>query len=184
MAPLVEKHPKIRTLNVKRKISRGAIETPAFLTPDVGGPAYAESPDVPWELEEVPIIGKRVLSRAHFQRGTVVERFSGALTYEVMQHTLQVSPFTHILDTTMVGFLSHSCSPNCLLDMVRLEVLALKDIRPGEILSCDYAVTEDKLFKQFPCSCGSADCRKWISGRRERVNDDGLAYLAELRTRS
>ena len=134
-----------------------------------------------WEIEEADVVGKRVRSLAYFARGTEVARFSGTLTYDVLQHTLQVSPFTHILDTDMVGYLAHSCAPNCLLDMVRLEVLALKDIRPGEVLTIDYATTEDVLYQQFPCSCGSADCREWITGRREQVNAEGVNYLQNRR---
>jgi hypothetical protein len=36
----------------------------------------------------------------------------------------------------------------------------------------DYAETEDTLFKQFPCSCGSSNCRGWITGRKEMVNGE------------
>jgi hypothetical protein len=34
----------------------------------------------------------------------------------------------------------------------------------------DYAETEDVLFKQFPCFCGSPNCRLWITGRKEMIN--------------
>ncbi|MBF0247919.1 MAG: SET domain-containing protein-lysine N-methyltransferase [Alphaproteobacteria bacterium] len=178
MKPSANEKSGIRPLNAKRKFPRVAdIDTSTFLHPVAELPAYGDKPEALWELEDVEVIGKRVRSLAYFQRGTVVARFAGTLTYEVMQHTLQVTPTTHILDTNMVGYLSHSCGPNCLLDMTRLEVLALKDIRPGEILSIDYAVTEDVLFKQFPCSCGSPECRHWVTGRREQVNPEGVAYL-------
>jgi len=48
-------------------------------------------------------------------------------------------------------------------------VHAIRDIRPGDYLYMDYAQTEDVLFKQFPCSCGSENCRGWITGRREQI---------------
>ncbi|WP_339138175.1 MAG: hypothetical protein WGN25_08090 [Candidatus Electrothrix sp. GW3-4] len=42
----------------------------------------------------------------------------------------------------------------------------------------DYAETEDVLFKQFPCSCGSPACRLWITGRKE---GDSVAHAAAQR---
>jgi len=32
----------------------------------------------------------------------------------------------------------------------------------------DYAETEDVLFRQFACCCGSEKCRVWITGRKEQ----------------
>lgn len=123
-------------------------------------------------------IGKGVKAVVRFARGELVARFVGTLSHTVYQHTLQVSPDTHLHDPYFVGLLSHSCAPNCVLDMQRLEILALRDIVAGDLLTCDYAMTEDILYRQFPCTCGSADCRRWITGRRELINDSGHAYLA------
>jgi hypothetical protein len=64
--------------------------------------------------------------------------------------------------------------------MNKLEVWALQDIEKGEALTMDYAQTEDKLFKQFPCSCGAINCRKWVTGRKESINETGRRYLLEL----
>ncbi|CAA7622094.1 SET domain-containing protein-lysine N-methyltransferase [Magnetospirillum sp. SS-4] len=128
-------------------------------------------------------VGKGVRAKIGFERGTLVARFTGILSNRVLQHTLQVSPDTHLHDPYFVGMMTHSCSPNCVLDMHRLEIWSLSDVAPGELLTIDYAVTEDVLFRQFPCHCGSSRCRKWITGRRERINEAGLAYLAGLASR-
>lgn len=125
-------------------------------------------------------VGRGIRVKARFERGNRVARFAGTLSNTVFQHSLQVSPTTHLHDPHFVGLLSHSCAPNCVLDMQRLEILALRDIEPGELLTIDYAVTEDSLFRQFPCNCGSSHCRRWITGRREAVNEEGRAYLADL----
>ena len=37
---------------------------------------------------------------------------------------------------------------------------------------------EDVLFRQFPCSCGSENCRGWITGRKEQT----AGYIAENMT--
>jgi hypothetical protein len=113
-------------------------------------------------------------------RGEVIHRFTGVVTPELKQHTLQVSPGLHISETKVIGFLSHSCEPDCRLDMARSEMLALRDIRAGDLLTIDYAETEDVLFRQFACHCGAKTCRHWITGRLEAPNAEGQAYLARL----
>lgn len=113
-------------------------------------------------------------------RGEVIHRFTGVVTPELKQHTLQVSPGLHISETKVIGFLSHSCEPDCRLDMARSEMLALRDIRAGDLLTIDYAATEDVLFRQFACHCGAKTCRHWITGRLEAPNAEGQAYLARL----
>src|SRR3546814_12336188 len=61
---------------------------------------------------------------------------------------LQVRPGLHISGTHFIGYLSHGCDPNCRLDMERFELVARRDIAPGETLTVDYAATEDVLFRQ------------------------------------
>lgn len=114
------------------------------------------------------------------RKGEVIHHFTGVLTPELLQHTLQVSPGLHIAETKIIGFLSHSCEPDCRLDMGRSELVALRDIRAGDLLTIDYAETEDVLYRQFACHCGAAGCRHWITGRQEAPNAEGGAYLATL----
>ncbi|MBI5166052.1 MAG: SET domain-containing protein-lysine N-methyltransferase [Magnetospirillum sp.] len=125
-------------------------------------------------------VGMGVRVKTRFERGSQVARFTGQLSNKILQHTLQVSPDTHLHDPWFVGLLTHSCSPNCVLDMQRLEIWALQDLEPGDLMTIDYAVTEDSLHRQFACGCGSPACRKWITGRREGPDSTGLAYLAGL----
>jgi hypothetical protein len=116
------------------------------------------------------------------RKAQVIHRFTGEITHELKQHTLQVSPGRHIHGTQVIGYLSHSCDPDCRLDMERSELVALRDIRPGDLLTIDYAETEDVLFRQFGCHCGADNCRQWITGRTEAPNADGRAYLAALKS--
>jgi hypothetical protein len=126
------------------------------------------------------VVGKGVRAKVRFPRGTLLARFTGILSGAILQHTLQVSPDLHLHDPYFVGLLSHSCSPNCSLEMARLEVWSLVDIEADSLLTIDYAATEDVLFRQFPCNCGSKECRRWITGRREGPNAEGRAYLDAL----
>ena len=113
--------------------------------------------------------GRGVFALRPFVRGHMICRISGIIVHEIRQHTLQITPTSHLYDPYFTGYLLHSCGPNTFLDMQRFELWALQDIGVGEALTMDYASTEDVLFKQFRCSCGSANCRNWITGRRESV---------------
>lgn len=111
--------------------------------------------------------GKGVICYRAFKRGEVIARMSGEIINEVRQHTLQISPDRHLFDTWFSGYFLHSCSPNISLDMENMTVTAVNDIAPNSYLYMDYAETEDHLFKQFPCSCGSKNCRDWIGGKKD-----------------
>lgn len=122
-------------------------------------------------------IGYGVYAKKAFGRGSLVARFTGTIVNKVVQHSLQINQTTHIYDPHFAGLLLHSCSPNVMLDMQDFTIWAIKDIDDGEALTMDYASTEDFLFKQFKCLCQSDNCRHWISGRKEKVNEEGKAYL-------
>ncbi len=123
--------------------------------------------------------GLGVYTRKAIKRGGLVARITGNIVPNITQHTLQITPTTHLYDPYFTGFLLHSCAPNIYLDMTEFELWALRDIAEGQALTMDYAQTEDVLFKQFPCLCGTANCRHWVTGRKEEVNAEGLAYLAQ-----
>jgi hypothetical protein len=68
--------------------------------------------------------------------------------------------------------------------MENLLVYAIKPIQSGDYLYMDYAQTEDVLYKQFECSCASSNCRGWITGSKEQVNDNHPDYLKFIATRA
>lgn len=123
--------------------------------------------------------GAGVYTKKDIRRGELVARITGNIVPNISQHTLQITPTTHMYDPYFTGYLLHSCSPNIYLDMTEFEVWALLDIEAGQPLTMDYASTEDILFKQFPCLCGTPNCRFWITGRKEEVNDNGMAYIEQ-----
>ncbi len=53
--------------------------------------------------------------------------------------------------------INHSCSNNCDYDGkgLKLWVTAIKDIKKGEEITCDYGFGYDSDYKQFPCNCRS-----------------------------
>ena len=59
-------------------------------------------------------------------------------------------------------WINHSCEPNtyfrCTPD--RAEVYALRSIRAGEELTCDYGESQHE--GKLPCRCGASNCRGFI----------------------
>jgi len=70
--------------------------------------------------------------------------------------------------------INHSCSNNCDYNGtgLKLWVIAIKGIKKGEELTCDYGFGYDEDYKQFPCKCGSKKCVGYIvrEGSRWRIN--------------
>lgn len=130
------------------------------------------------------LVGKGVITYRACKRGEIIARMAGHVIHEIRQHTLQITPDTHLFDPYFSGFFLHSCAPNISLNMVDFTVTALCDIAANSFLYMDYAETEDVLFKQFPCSCGAANCRGWITGRKElpesMIAQPGLIDLSQI----
>ncbi|MDM8537051.1 SET domain-containing protein-lysine N-methyltransferase [Desulfobacterales bacterium HSG17] len=124
--------------------------------------------------------GNGIYVKRHFKKGDMVSRMTGITVPYILQHTLQITPYLHLYDPHFSGLLLHSCDPLVFLDMNKLEIWALQDIEKGTALTMDYASTEDILFKQFPCVCGAMNCRAWVTGRKEPINELGQKYLHDL----
>jgi hypothetical protein len=111
------------------------------------------------------LTGLGVITYRSFNVGEVIAKMAGEVVEDIRQHTLQISPTEHLFDPHFSGYFLHSCAPNISLNMKEMTVTALLDIPAGSYLYMDYAETEDRLFKQFPCSCGTNACRGWVCGR-------------------
>jgi hypothetical protein len=111
--------------------------------------------------------GHGVLALRSFEAGELVAVINGDIIPDILQHTLQIGQGKHLLDLYFTGYLLHSCSPNISVDMQNMTVTALEDIPANTFLYMDYAQTEEVLYRQFPCSCGSDTCRGWITGSLE-----------------
>jgi SET domain-containing protein len=59
-------------------------------------------------------------------------------------------------------FVNHSCAPNLFIRIAygRAEFYAMRDIRPGEELTCDYGDSHHE--GKLPCQCKADGCRKFL----------------------
>lgn len=112
-------------------------------------------------------VGEGVTSLVSFEPGDVVFGISGFFSTEVTLFSLQIAPGLHLHDPYFYGKLLHSCDPNTYVDLKKRIFIALKPIAPGDFVTLDYMRTEDYLFRTFPCGCGAANCRGYVSGRKQ-----------------
>ena len=144
--------------------------------------SYGDDPTFPQAADFAVIqkdadSGQGVICYRSFRRGDVIAKMAGEVIDAIRQHTLQINPGKHLFDPYFSGYFLHSCSPNISLNMETMTVTALEDIDANSFLYMDYAETEDYLFKQFPCSCGSPNCRGWISGRKDIPESMPISHL-------
>lgn len=72
----------------------------------------------------------------------------------------------HFLVPRPIGegdYVNHSCNPNAGLSG-QIALVAMRDIRPGEEVCYDYAMSDTMPYDEFDCGCAQPDCRKKISG--------------------
>jgi SET domain-containing protein len=76
---------------------------------------------------------------------------------------LFIAPVTEEERELSMLYLNHSCDPNL---GVRGEItfVAMRDIRAGEELTHDWAMTDDDDYSE-ECNCGVPDCRKILTGK-------------------
>ena len=66
--------------------------------------------------------------------------------------------------------LNHSCEPNCGL-LGQLQLVAMRDIAPGEELCFDYAMCDASDYDEFQCLCQEPNCRTVVTGSDWRDPD-------------
>jgi hypothetical protein len=76
---------------------------------------------------------------------------------------LFIAPVTDEERELSMLYLNHACDPNL---GVRGEItfVAMREIRSGEELTHDWAMTDDDDYS-IECNCGAGDCRKILTGK-------------------
>ena len=127
--------------------------------------------------------GMGIITFKRFNKGDLVAHLAGEIVHDIRQHSLQIDADKHLYDTFFCGYFLHSCDPNITVNMKNLTVHALRDIEPDEFLYMDYAETEEKLYRQFPCSCESIQCRGWITGFNDPIHENDPQYQNYIQLR-
>jgi hypothetical protein len=97
---------------------------------------------------------------------------------------LFIAPVTDEERESSMLYSNHSCNPNL---GIRGEItfVAMRDIRAGEELTHDWAITDDDDYS-VDCKCGAPNCRKILTGKdwqRPELQSEYAGYFSAYLTR-
>ena len=122
--------------------------------------------------------GARLITDQPFRRGAVIYHISGyRVTEGATYQTIQVGRTRHIEELGVIAYLNHSCQPNTVIDVERLDVLAARDIAAGEELNFFYPSTEWEMDRPFICLCGAPQCVRLVAGAKYMSIDTLSRYF-------
>lgn len=122
-------------------------------------------------LESSHSHGKGVFACAAIDQGECIMTFAGALVshdqVDFDDYHLQVGEDLYLGPSRgLDDYVNHSCDPNSGFKN-GLDLVALRDILPGEEITWDYSTAIDESdFAGFPCSCGVSVCRGKVESFR------------------
>ncbi|MGZ3723981.1 MAG: SET domain-containing protein [Bdellovibrionales bacterium] len=113
--------------------------------------------------------GRGVFAERKIKKGEVIAAFDGPFldddfegwTEDLMNHAIQYAKAAWRDSTGIARLINHSCEPNCGIKNY-FQVVAMRDILPGEHITWDYEMTEKNSWWKMKCRCGNASCRKII----------------------
>lgn len=118
-------------------------------------------------LFQDPASGDRLLKATMpFAAGAVLQAFTAGERLAVAtRFSIQVGEREHIhLAPDFLRYLNHSCAPNLFFDLARMQLVCLREIAPGEELTCFYPATEWSMAEPFACRCQAAACLGTVQG--------------------
>jgi hypothetical protein len=65
-------------------------------------------------------------------------------------------------------FFNHSCNPNAGIKG-QIVMVAMRNIKPKEEITYDYAMTDAEFDYSFKCSCGQNNCRKIVTTKDWKI---------------
>jgi uncharacterized protein len=112
--------------------------------------------------------GARLVTAQAYRRGDVIRPLPCRhIVEEPTYLTIQIGPRLHIDQIDVLGFMNHSCDPSVILDVAAQQVIAHRDLAPGDELTFFYPSTEWSMARPFECCCGARECLGWIAGAQE-----------------
>jgi hypothetical protein len=118
--------------------------------------------------------GEIIFDFSSIKRQTINEAEANKKYSSDFDYMLQISPNRFIVTVTAgqrkkYGHVNHSCNPNCGIKN-SVQIVAMRDIRPGEEITIDYAMSESSDYS-MKCDCGAKSCRKVVTGEDWKINE-------------
>lgn len=120
---------------------------------DAGYGVFARAPIAKDEV--IAVWGGEVMPKARFDQ----------LPERMRRLSVQVEEDLYLVvhNEGPADYINHSCDPNAGM-MGQIVVVAMREIRPGEEITFDYAMTDGSDYDEFDCKCGAANCRGRVTG--------------------
>jgi uncharacterized protein len=125
--------------------------------------------------EIVCIKGGHIFDRETLRRVTTT---LGPAEIQIAEN-LFIGPLEEAQREGSMIFSNHSCEPNIGVQG-QIVFVALRDIKPGEELTHDWATTDDDDY-EMQCNCGAQSCRRTITGqdwRRKDLQEKYAGYMS------
>lgn len=138
--------------------------------------------------EKTKVVSKNsfytVIALTTIQAGETILHIEGTFTDHPSKYSIQISKNKHLLPYSSDPddplshwrFLNHSCDPNSFVDLIKMDVVALRTINKEEEVRFNYNLTEYDLATPFVCNCGEKNCLGEIKGFRY-LSEQQLAQL-------
>jgi hypothetical protein len=110
--------------------------------------------------------------------GEVLFYLSGEIVDQPTKYTIQLDETRHVLTPNgLWKSMNHACEPNVRIDTATREMIAIRDLAPGEELTFNYNTTEWDMAAPFACGCGAKLCAGTIRGFKHLTNEQRAAIL-------
>lgn len=115
------------------------------------------------------------------KKGELIAIFGGAvmewdtfksLPDQLQSLSLQVEEDLYLVPETIGqgDYFNHSCNANAGL-VGQITLYALRDIKAGEQVCFDYAMSDCSPYDEFDCQCGAHNCRGHITGNDWQIKE-------------
>lgn len=121
---------------------------------------------------------KSLHAAAFFDAGDTICLFEAEKILETATYlTIQTGEQKHItLSPDFLQYVNHSCAPNIFFDTQQMQLVALREIEPGDELLFFYPSTEWEMAQPFDCFCGNNCCLHQIKGAAYLTADEVSRY--------
>ncbi len=131
------------------------------------------------DIMQNSVTGEKSLhATAFFDKEETICCFAADQVLELPTYlTVQTGENRHItLDPEFLQYINHSCNPNVFFNTTSMELVALKEIQPGDELLFFYPSTEWDMVQPFDCYCNSSNCLHRIQGAAHLTKTEVARY--------
>ena len=131
------------------------------------------------DIMQNSVTGEKSLhASAFFDAGDIITEFTPEHILDAPTYlTVQTGEHKHItLEPSFLQYINHSCDPNVFFDTTHMQLLALKEIQPGDELMFFYPSSEWEMTQSFDCFCGTKQCLHKIQGAVHLSEEEAQRY--------